>query len=117
MKTSIVEFLTPDKNPDTNSTNKTKEYSSEEIFDISMSNVANNASWNLTDVLLSTPMTLNHILKKRQPYANFDVNPAIIVVDEIDLLLDSEATEKHIFDILRKFMSKRGPFASDNSKR
>jgi hypothetical protein len=62
MKTSIVEHLTPDKNPET------KNYEKEELFNISMSNVANNASWRFTDVLLSTPMTLHHILKMKHTH-------------------------------------------------
>lgn len=62
IKSPIVEFLTPDKNSDTKNVDN-KEYTQEEIFDISMANVCNNASWALSDVLVATPMTLAHVLK------------------------------------------------------
>lgn len=62
MKTAVVEFLTPD----TASKDAKKEYSQEEIFDMSMSNVTNNASWSFSDVLISAPVTMTHILKTRK---------------------------------------------------
>jgi len=66
MKSPIVEFLTPEQKPEnTKGEEQQKEYTEEEIFDISMANVINNASWSLTDVLISTPMTLSHVLKAR----------------------------------------------------
>jgi hypothetical protein len=52
-----------------------------------MANVFNNASWALSDVLVATPMTLSHVLKTKQGYAPYDINPKIVVIDEIDLLL------------------------------
>ena len=78
-----------------------------------MANVINNASWSLTDVLISTPMTLSHVLKARQAFAPYDIN----VVDEVDLLLDSEEIDKKVIEILKKFATKRGPFAAENQKR
>lgn len=57
MKSPIVEFITPDtKKGD-------KEYSDDELFNISLANVINNASWKLSDVLFSTPVVLSHILE------------------------------------------------------
>jgi len=84
MKTPIVEFITPEKATDDK---KTTEYSDEDLFDISIANVINNASWDISDVLFGTPVTLAHILQKRERYAPFDINPATIVVDEVDLML------------------------------
>lgn len=82
-----------------------------------MANVINNASWSLTDVLIATPMTLSHILKARQSFAPYDINPAIVVIDEIDLLLDAEEVDKKVIEILKKFATKRGPFAEENKRR
>lgn len=118
MKSPIVEFLTPEQKPEnTKGEEQQKEYTEEEIFDISMANVINNASWSLTDVLISTPMTLSHVLKARQSFAPYDINPAIVVIDEIDLLLDSEEIDKKVIEILKKFATKRGPFAAQNQNR
>jgi len=114
MKSPIVEFLTPEQKPEGSKGEEQKEYTEEEIFDISMANVINNASWSLTDVLISTPMTLSHVLKARQAFAPYDINPAIVVIDEIDLLLDSEEIDKKVIEILKKFATKRGPFAAEN---
>ena len=63
LKTPIVEFITPeapkdDKKPE-------KEYTESELFEISMSNVINNSSWKTSDVLITSPLTLNHTLKRR----------------------------------------------------
>jgi superfamily II DNA/RNA helicase len=117
MKSPIVEFLTPEQKPEGAKGEEQKEYTEEEIFDISMANVINNASWSLTDVLITTPMTLSHVLKARQAFAPYDINPAIVVIDEIDLLLDSDEIDKKVIEILKKFATKRGPFAAENQKR
>ena len=83
MKTPIVEFITPDKNKGE------KELSEEEQFDISIKNVINNASWKITDVLLATPVVMSHILESKDKYDPYDINPAVIVVDEFDELLQN----------------------------
>ena len=57
MKTPIVEFITPD------SKKGDKEYSDDELFNISLANVINNASWKLSDVIFATPVVLSHILE------------------------------------------------------
>jgi hypothetical protein len=61
MKSPIVEFITPEKN-DKAGKKKVSEYTDEDLFDISIANVINNASWKLSDVLLATPITLTHVL-------------------------------------------------------
>lgn len=81
MKTPIVEFITPDKAKDE------KEMSESEQFDLSLKNVINNASWRLTDMLLATPVIMTHILDSKEKYDPYDINPAVIVVDEFDELL------------------------------
>ena len=59
MKSPIVEFITPDlKKGD-------REYSDDELFNISLTNVINNASWQLSDVLFSTPVVMSHILESK----------------------------------------------------
>lgn len=82
-----------------------------------MVNVVNNSSWELSDVLIATPMTLAHVLKMRQAFAPFDINPALIVLDEVDLLLEQDEVDKKVIEIIRKFATKGGPFAYENSKR
>lgn len=62
IKSPIVEFITPEKKEGEKTE---KEYTEEEIFEISMANVVNNASWSLSDVLVATPVTLAHVLKQR----------------------------------------------------
>lgn len=59
MKSPIVEFITPDKNKGE------KEYNDDELFNISLANVINNASWSLSDVLFSTPVVMSHILESK----------------------------------------------------
>lgn len=60
MKSPIVEWITPgaDKKDE-------KIYSDDELFNISLSNVINNSSWKLTDVILSTPLVMSHILDSK----------------------------------------------------
>lgn len=99
MKSPVVEYITPDK------TKGEKELSEEEQFDISLKNMVNNASWRLTDILLATPVVLGHILDSKEKYDPYDINPALIVVDEFDELLQSEDLAKPMLRILRKFAS------------
>jgi hypothetical protein len=47
----------------------------------------NNASWRLTDVLIATPVVLSHIVEKKDKIDPYDLNPKIIIIDEIDELL------------------------------
>ena len=86
MKSPIVEFITPDsKNKD----DKQKEYSDDDLFNISLANVINNASWKLTDVILSTPLVMSHILESKQKYSPLDINPKTIIIDEFDELIQN----------------------------
>lgn len=98
MKTPIVEFITPDSSS-AKSENEGKDYTPEDLFDISMSNVINNANWNLSDILVASPMTMAHVLKDRNAYAPYDINPRVIVIDECDLLLDSDL-EKKVVEVI-----------------
>ena len=82
-----------------------------------MANVVNNTSWDLSDVLIATPMTLSHVLKKRQLYAPYDINPKIIVLDEVDLFLKDPDLFKLIMEIMKKFATKRSILADENAKR
>jgi superfamily II DNA/RNA helicase len=47
----------------------------------------NNASWKLTDILITTPLVLSHIIDKKDKFDPYDMNPEIIVIDEFDELL------------------------------
>ena len=49
--------------------------------------MVNNASWKLTDILLTTPVVMSHILDSRDKFDPYDINPAVIVIDEFDELL------------------------------
>lgn len=49
----------------------------------------NNASWKITDILLATPVVMSHILESKDKYDPYDINPAVIVVDEFDDLLQN----------------------------
>lgn len=57
------------------------------MLDISYTNVINNASWKITDILITTPVVMSHIIDTKDKYDPYDINPAVIVVDEFDELL------------------------------
>jgi DNA polymerase III gamma/tau subunit len=40
-----------------------------------------------------------HVLKDRNAYAPYDINPRVIVIDECDLLLDSDL-EKKVVEVI-----------------
>ncbi len=77
----------------------------DEQFDIQMKNVVNNASWKLTDVLITTPIIMSHIIDQRDKFDPYDINPAVIVIDEFDELIQNENITKHLMKIFRKFAS------------
>ena len=83
MKTPIVEFLTPDPKKGE------KEITEDEMFDMSLTNVMNNASWGLTDVIFSTPVIMNYILDRKHKHLPFDINPKTIIIDEFDDLMEN----------------------------
>ena len=83
MKSPIVEFITPDLKKGE------REYSDDELFNISLYNVINNASWKISDILFSTPVVMSHILDTKQKYNPLDINPKTIIIDEFDELLNS----------------------------
>ena len=56
MKSPIVEYITPDLKKGE------KEFTDDELFNMSLSNVINNSSWQLTDILFTTPVVISHIL-------------------------------------------------------
>ena len=98
MKSPIVEFITPDLKKGE------REYSEDELFNISLANVINNASWKISDVLFSTPVVMNHILEEKQKYSPLDINPKTIIIDEFDELLTSPTLKEHVLNILKRFM-------------
>jgi superfamily II DNA/RNA helicase len=80
MKSPIVEFITPDTKKGE------KEYNEDELFSISLANVINNASWNISDVILCTPVVISHILETKSQFNPLDINPKTIIIDEFDEL-------------------------------
>lgn len=99
MKSPIVEFITPDVKKGE------REYSDDELFNISLANVINNASWNITDVLFSTPVVMSHIIDSKQKYNPWDLNPKTIIIDEFDELMNNPQLSGHLMKILKKFAS------------
>jgi hypothetical protein len=83
--------------------------------------VINNASWKITDILLATPVVMSHILESKDKYDPYDINPAVIVVDEFDDLLQNPQIGNHMLKILRKYASfqtdKGNPLAELNRMR
>lgn len=69
---------------------------------MSLTNVVNNA---ITDVLISTPITLDYALKRRKSYDPYGINPKFIIVDECDQLFlhSSDKVKKAVMQILRHF--------------
>ena len=99
MKSPIVEFITPDPKKGE------KEYTDDELFNISLNNVINNSSWNLSDVIFSTPVVMSHILETKAKYSPFDINPRTVIIDEFDELIANPTLSSHLLKILRKFGS------------
>lgn len=64
MNSPVVEFITPDKSTAAREQEDEKSLS-EKMFNISLTNLENNASWDLCDVIMSTPTTLSHTINKR----------------------------------------------------
>ena len=77
------------------------------MFDISLTNLQNNASWDLCDMILSTPTTLSHTLTKRAEYAPYNINPAIVVLDECDTFFEDpdDRLLKPLTNILKTFFT------------
>lgn len=61
-----------------------------------MANVINNASWKLTDIMVSTPLMMSHILSTKDKFDPYDINPHTIVIDEFDELLSNENQFKNL---------------------
>ncbi len=99
MKSPIVEYITPDLKKGE------KEYSDDELFNMSLSNVINNSSWQLSDILFTTPVVISHILDSKSKYSPLDINPKTIVIDEFDELLNNLQLSNHLVKILKKFAS------------
>ena len=64
MNSPIVEHITPEKKSG-NQNEEDEADQREKLFNFSLTNVRNNASWDLSDVIMSPPNTLSHVLKKR----------------------------------------------------
>lgn len=77
------------------------------MFNISLTNIQNNASWDLSDIILSTPTTLSHTINKRAEYAPFNINPAVVIFDECDSFYEDPDDKrlKPLTNILKTFFS------------
>lgn len=70
-------LLSPDKNNDT-----------EESYREGFNNNIQGVEWPWTDILLSTPESLKKFMDYRQALSMSNINPSLIVIDELDLLLE-----------------------------
>jgi hypothetical protein len=84
MKSPIVEFLTTDAKKGE------KEYSEDDLIEMSLANVINNASWSQSDIMFSAPVVMCHIIDKKASYTPFDINPKQIIIDEFDELVNND---------------------------
>jgi hypothetical protein len=60
MKTPIVEHITPEE--DKKTVEQEKGDREADLFEISLTNVINNANWSMSDIIMATPVTLAHVL-------------------------------------------------------
>ncbi|KRW99455.1 P-loop containing nucleoside triphosphate hydrolase [Pseudocohnilembus persalinus] len=94
------------------------EYSQEQLRQMSFQNVVNGVNWNNTDILVSTPSQLEQILQVKDKQDPFEVNPATIVIDEVDLLLGESTLSKSTMDILKRFsFAQNKIFGKENLER
>ena len=106
MNSPVVEFITPEKTAQPRE-QEDPHAQSEKMFNISLTNIQNNASWDLSDIILSTPTTLSHTISKRAEYAPYNINPAVIVFDECETFYE-EADDKRLkplTNILKTFFT------------
>ena len=82
MKTPIVEHLTPDDSKEPKMTEQEKQDRESDLFEISLANMINNANWSMSDIIMATPVTLAHVLQRREKFAPYDMNPSIVVLDD-----------------------------------
>ena len=77
------------------------------MFNISLTNIENNASWDLSDVMIATPTTLSHTISKRADYAPHNINPAVIVFDECETFYEDPDDKrlKPLTNILKTFFT------------
>ena len=106
MNSPIVEFISAAKEKED------EEKAENKMFNISLSNIQNNAAWDLSDIICSTPTTLWHTFSKRQEYAPFNMNPAVIVFDECDTLYEEGKTQ-YVTNILKTFFTRDPQRASE----
>jgi superfamily II DNA/RNA helicase len=77
----------------------------DQLFEISLNNVINNANWKLTDILIASPVVMNHILDHKDKFDPYDINPSVIVIDEFDEILSMPNLSSNLLAIMRKFAS------------
>lgn len=114
MNSPVVEFITPDKSTGAKNDQEDEKSLSEKMFNISLTNIQNNASWDLSDVIMSTPTTLSHTINKRAEYAPNNINPAVIVFDECEKFYENadDTRLKPLTNILKTFFTQNPSKAS-----
>jgi len=112
MTSPIVEHLSPE------STKKDKWEYKGEHEKVSLKNLINNAVWEMNDLVFTTPAVMSFLIDELNKYDPYDINPAVIAIDEFDLLFSNPGVADHMHSIVWKFAGKNEPhFGPVNSKR
>lgn len=53
--------------------------------------------------MLATPLVMTHIIESKEKYDPYDINPAVVIIDEFDELLTNQQISLQLHKILRKF--------------
>jgi len=80
-----------------------RELMTEQVDQVSVKNIINNAKWELNDIMLTTPMLLKFLIDDVSKYEQYDINPSVIALDEFDLLFNNPGMEASMLAIMRKF--------------
>jgi hypothetical protein len=56
---------------------------------------------------MSLPLTLSHILDKREVSGPYEINPRILIFDEVEQMMEGsdDSSLKHLNHIIRKFFT------------
>lgn len=71
-------------------------------------NIVSAFNWKNYDIIVSTPVQLNNILKLKDSPELAEIKPRFVVIDEMDLLLGDENIAKSTHGILTKLKGKKG---------
>ena len=88
----------------------------DELEDVSISNLAQSANWNSTDVLVCTVGQLVNMIDDET--VGMDINPKYIIMEDCELMMTNEENMKMVRKLLRLFLGKyRSSKSQDNKNR